>query len=100
MLAMAVALYLAGRQAGDFERIRLEQSSIVIEVSDFGTKRIDLLDSYWARLIVETNDVRGVALCLQSRDTKVPIGRHRDEAGRLVLARQLHLALVRRRRPA
>jgi len=95
-VALAAAFYLNGRHAADYERIALENGSVVVEVRDGERVATHRFDAHWVRLEVDATP-RNVRLALRSRGAALEIGRHLDASGRERLAAIVRGELARAR---
>jgi len=94
--ALAVAFYLNGRHAADYERIALEDGSLVVEVRDGERVTTHRFDPHWVR--VEVNETpRDVRLALRLHGRELEIGRHLDVPGRERLAQEVRGRLAEAR---
>ncbi len=85
MLVLYVALRHIERRAADYERISIAGDRVRIEIREAGRARSHELSRYWAQLVSRD----GARLALRSHGREVEIGRHLNDAQRLVLAREL-----------
>jgi len=95
VLALAVAFYLNGRHAADYERIALEDGKLVVEASDGGKLEHREFGLAWLRLD-ELRRGQDLRLLLRSRGDALEIGRHLDMERRVSLAARLRLGLSNR----
>lgn len=95
--ALALAFYVNGRHATDYERIALEDGLLVVEVRDADRLEAHRLNPRWAGLVVR-GDRRGMQLALRSHGREIEIGRHLDGPGRETLAAALRGRLAPERR--
>lgn len=94
--ALGIAFVVFGRRVGDFERIHLDGSSLVVEVCERDRVSRHEFVPAWAR--VETRRVGfGSEVVVRCRDRQVVVGRYLDDGGREKLARELAVRLQERR---
>lgn len=94
--ALGIAFVAFGRRVGDFERIHLDGSSLVVEVCERDRMSRHEFVPAWAR--VETRRVGfGSEIVVRCRDRQVVVGRYLDDTGRERLARELSARLQERR---
>jgi len=94
--ALAAAFYLNGRHATDYERIALEDGSLVIEVRDGERVATHRFNPHWVQL--DMSEIQGeVRLVLRSHGKALPIGRHLDAPGREQLAQEVRGRLAQAR---
>lgn len=86
-LALAAAVVCHGRRVGDFERIRLSGSSLLVEVGERGAVRRYEFNAAWVRLVAR-DEGRGRTV-LRYRGRELEIGRHLGEGERRKLVREL-----------
>jgi uncharacterized membrane protein len=86
MLVLFWAFCYMERHATDYERIAIDGDRVRIEVCEAGRARCHEISRYWARVVVGRD---GGRLALRSHGREVVIGRHLNDAQRLVLARDL-----------
>lgn len=97
MVALAVAFYVNGRHAGDYERIALHEGMLSVEVRDANDVHVYRFNPHWVRLVMrEGANARQVALVAHGKELE--IGRHLDAPGRKLLAAELGSRLGRIRR--
>ena len=94
--ALAVAFYLNGRHAADYERIALEDGSLVVEVRDGEQVATHRFNLHWVQLDVSETP-RDVRLALRSHGRELEIGRHLDGPGRERLAQEVRGRLAQAR---
>ena len=94
--ALAAAFYLNGRHAADYERIALEDGSLVVEVRDGEQVATHRFNPHWVRLDVSETP-RDIRLVLRSHGRVVEIGRHLDVTGRERLAQEVRGRLAQAR---
>lgn len=92
--ALAVAFYLCGRHATDYERITIAPGRLVLEVSESDCVRTHEFNPSWVRLVASraAGDLR---LALRSHGKEIEIGRHLDADGREQFAATLAARLAR-----
>lgn len=90
--ALALALVLNARHAGDYERIRLCRDCLTVEVCTANRISRHELNAHWARIVV-ANVGLAPRVALLSHGRELEIGRHLDDDGRLWLARELRRRL-------
>jgi len=88
VLALALAFYLNGRHAADYERIALDQGTLVVEASDAGRLRRQELSVPWLR-VEERRHGGDLHLVLRSGSAAIEVGRHLDTERRASLAAYL-----------
>jgi uncharacterized membrane protein len=88
MLALAVAFYVNGRHAADYERIALAEGRLLVEASDAGRLERHEFNPQWLRL-EERRSGQDLRLLLRSRGSELEIGRHLDTERRASLAARL-----------
>lgn len=96
--ALALAFYVNGRHAGDYERFAFggRGECLTVEVRNAGRVRTYRFNPLWAR--VELRGSRWAArVAIVSHGESLEIGRHAGAARRALLARELALALQRAR---
>ena len=95
MLALAMAFYLNGRHAADYERIALAGGRLVIECSSAGRLEHHEFALPWLRLemLRKGADLR---VLLRSRGRELEIGRHLDAGRRASLAVRLQCSISNR----
>jgi uncharacterized membrane protein len=81
VVALAVAFWLCGRHAGDYERIALADGRLRLEVREAQTLRTYELDPVWVSVVAGRRQGT-MRLALRSHGREIEIGRHLDEAGR------------------
>ena len=86
MLVLYWAFHAIERQAGDYERIAIEDDRIRVEVCEAGRACNHELSRHWAQVVVSDG---GARLALRSHGREVEIGRHLNNGQRLALAREL-----------
>ena len=94
MVVLFLAFRDVDRRAQDYERIAITDDRVRVEWREIGALRKQELSRYWAQ-VVASRDGRHVALRSHGRD--LAIGRHRSDAQRLDLARDLARELGRGR---
>lgn len=94
--ALGLAFIVYGRGVGDFERIRLDDDRLLVEVCEKARlSRYEFVPA-WAN--VETRRVGlGSEVVVRCRDRQVRVGRYLDESGRVKLARELSVRLQQKR---
>lgn len=92
MLALLLAFRDIDRRAHDYERIAITDDRVRVEWCETGALRKRELSRYWAQ-VVATRDGRHLAL--RSHGRELAVGRHRSDAQRLELARDLARELGR-----
>jgi len=95
MLALALAFYLNGRHAADYERIALADGRLVVEASEAGRLARHEFNPQWLRLD-ERRLGRELRVLLRSRGNELEIGRHLDAERRASLAARLRRCLSTR----
>lgn len=85
MLVLFLALRWIERRAADYERISIAGDRVEIEICEAGRARSHELSRCWAQLVSRD----GARLALRSHGREIEIGRHLNDAQRLVLAREL-----------
>jgi uncharacterized membrane protein len=94
--ALGIAFIAFGRRVGDFERIHLDGSSLVIELCERDRVCRHEFVPAWAK--VETRRVGlGSEVVVRCHDRQVVVGRYLDEGGRELLVRELSARLRERR---
>jgi len=88
MLALAVAFYLNGRHATDYERIALAGGTLIVEENEAGRPRRHEFSLPWLRLH-EWRQGGDLHLLLQSGGRELEIGRHLDTERRASLGARL-----------
>jgi uncharacterized membrane protein len=86
--ALAVAFYVNGRHATDYERITLAAGSLAIEIRDGDRIEEHRFAACWARLVWR-DAKRDARLLLRVQGKELEIGRHLDAPGRALLAKEL-----------
>ena len=86
MLVLFWAFHHVERHATDYERIAIAGDKVSIEIREVGRARHHELSRYWAQVVVSRD---GARLALRSHGREVEIGRHRNDAQRLALAREI-----------
>jgi len=94
--ALAAAFYLNGRHAADYERIALEDGSLVVEVRDGERVTTHRFNPHWVQIDVNETP-RDVRLALRSHGKALEIGRHLDAPGRERLAQEVRGRLAQAR---
>lgn len=94
MVVLFLAFRDVDRRAQDFERIAITDDRVRVEWREIGALRERELNRYWAQ-VVASRDGRHVALRSHGRD--LAVGRHRSDAQRLELAKDLARELGRGR---
>jgi uncharacterized membrane protein len=92
VIALAVAFYLNGRHAADYERIILSGEKLLVEASDAGRIEVHEFNPQWLRLD-ERHLGRDLRLLLCSRGRELEIGRHLNVERRASLAERLRRGL-------
>jgi uncharacterized membrane protein len=92
MFALAAAFYLNGRHAGDYERIRLADGRLVVEVRDAERVARHEFNPAWVRLD-ERRLGREVRVLLRSHGKELEIGRHLDSRSRASFTARLRHSL-------
>jgi uncharacterized membrane protein len=95
VLAIAVAFYLNGRHAADYEHIALAEGRLVVEKSDAGHLRRHEFSVPWLR-IEERRHGGDLRLVLRSGRASVEVGRHLDTERRASLAAHLRRSFSNR----
>ena len=95
VLALAMAFYLNGRHAADYERIALAQGRLVVEARDAARLRRHEFNVPWLRL-EEYRQGRDLHLVLRSGAAAVEVGRHLDTERRASLAVRLRRSFSNR----
>jgi uncharacterized membrane protein len=95
VLALAVAFYVNGRHAADYERIVLSGQKLLVEASDAGRVELHEFNPLWLRLD-ERHLGHDLRLLLCSRGRELEIGRHLDTERRASLAERLRRGLNNR----
>lgn len=94
--ALGIAFIAFGRRVGDFERIHLDDSRLVVEVCERDRVCRHEFVPAWAK--VEARRVGlGSEVVVRCRDQQVVVGRYLDEGGRELLVRELSARLRERR---
>ena len=88
VLALALAFYLNGRHAADYERIALAGGTLVVEASDAGRLRRHEFSVPWLR-VEERRHGGDLHLVLRSGSAAIEVGRHLDTERRASLAAYL-----------
>ena len=86
MLVLYWAFWYMERHAADYERIVIDGDRVEVEICEAGRAWSHELSCYWAQVVVGGD---GGRLALRSHGREVVIGRHLNNAQRLVLAREL-----------
>jgi len=86
--ALAAAFLLAGRHAGDYERIERAGARLVVEVADGSRTAEHVLEARGARVCMQREGLTARVL-LRTRVGELEIGRHLDAARRIELAAEL-----------
>lgn len=96
LVAVAAAFIFYGRRAGDYERIELAESGLVVEQVEGGRRTGWVLDPRQVRVEVEEHSEAGsrVRVHLRSCNKRIEVGYHLLDARRLGLARDLRQALT------
>ncbi|MFO7189237.1 MAG: DUF2244 domain-containing protein [Pseudomonadota bacterium] len=93
MLALAIAFYVNGRHAADYERIVRKGSDLFVEVADAERVSIHRFDARGVRVLM--HEARnGLRIALAERGKELEVGRHLDAPGRRGLARLLRARLA------
>lgn len=94
--ALAVAFYVNGRHAADYERIVVRDGLMLVEVHEAGRSRVHRFHPGWVRLDAREagEDVR---IGVRSHGKELEIGRYLDAPGRSLLAEELAGRLARYR---
>jgi len=87
--ALATAVFVILRRAGDFESIAFRGDRIQVDVCEHGLARRFEFHRSWARLV----HCGSGAMALRSHGKTVEVGRYCDEADRQVLTRELRSRL-------
>jgi len=90
--ALALAFYVSGLHAGDYERYWLEKGCLIIEVRDGAKVSSHRFHAAWARVVLRET-VRATQVALAEGRAELRVGRHLTASGRAVLARQLREVL-------
>ena len=88
VLALALAFYLNGRHAADYERIALVRGRLVVEASDAGCVRRNEFSMPWLRL-EERRQGPDLHVVLRSGAAAIEVGRHLNTEQRASLAERL-----------
>ena len=95
VLALALAFYLNGLHAADYERIALAGGTLVVEASDAGRLRRHEFSVPWLR-VEERRHGGDLQLVLRSGGATVEVGRHLDTERRASLAAHLRRSFSNR----
>lgn len=87
--ALAMALWMIVRRAGDFERLALSGDRILVEIRERGSARQFEFHCGWARLVTGESGSVG----LRSHGRTIEVGRYCGEAGRRELVCELRSRL-------
>ena len=90
--ALAVAFWLNGRHAADYERISLHDGMLVVEIRDAERVEEHSFNPQWVRLLVDDAG-RDLRVALRSHGRELEIGRHLDAPGRELFAAELRRRL-------
>jgi uncharacterized membrane protein len=88
MAALAAAFVVNGAHAGDYERFSLAGGGMTVEIRDGRRTERHEFNPCWVRLVVRRSR-RDVSVALAERGAELPVGRHLNDAGRELLAREL-----------
>jgi len=86
MLVLFAAFSYVDRHAADYERIAIVGDKVQVEICEVGRARNYEFNRCWAQLLASRD---GGRLALRSHGREVEIGRHRNDAQRLALAREI-----------
>jgi uncharacterized membrane protein len=92
LLALGLALVVMARRAGDFERISLKGSDLIVEVVASGRTSVTPLNRYWVRL--ETEDGMRHRVVLAQHGRRLAVGRFVGDAERRQFGQELRSALA------
>ena len=88
VMGLGIAFVLNGRHAADYERIRLEEGRLMVEVCESDSIRRHELDPARASVMV-AGEGRSMRVLLKAPGRSLEIGRHLHERARLDLAGEL-----------
>ena len=95
VLALALAFYVNGLHAADYERIALAGGTLVVEASDAGHLHRHEFSAPWLR-VEERRRGGDLRLVLRSGRASVEVGRHLDTERRASLAAHLRRSFSNR----
>jgi len=99
MLARAAAFIVNGRHAGDYERFACEGNRLLVEIRDGARVERTEFNPHWVRMLVSRTR-RETRIALAAHGRELEVGRHLDDAGRALLARELDGQIALMRAPA
>lgn len=93
MIALAVALYVNGKHAADYERIQRVGGTLTVEVSNADCVAVHRFEA--SRVRVFADEMRnGLRIILVERERELEVGRHLDAPARRGLAALLRARLA------
>lgn len=99
MLALTAAFVVNGRHAGDYERFACEGNRLLVEIRDGMRVERHEFNPHWVRMLVKKTR-RETRIALAAHGRELEVGRHLDDAGRALLARELDGQIALMRAPA
>jgi uncharacterized membrane protein len=89
LLALAYAFYYVDYHAGDFESISIEDDTLLVEKHSNNQTTQFVLNTYWAKLVLDSAKNGNLHLYLRSRGKDLEIGNFMNNEQRIALAEQL-----------
>ncbi len=89
LLALGYAFYYVNCHAGDYESIRIENGSLIVERRNRNDISRDIFKTYWVQVVMQNQAPRELRLYLRSHGKELEIGLYMTSKQRAELGAQL-----------